>query len=209
MPGKSINSPDEITRHVTQHLGAPLDMGLRETPGSLTILVVPASQRQPWQTLVTKGMSQHAMDAPEGAGDYRHVELFMRLAPDWPLSREAFGKLDNYWPIEAMRLIAHWPEMEPVFLASEQTVGNTPPEPFAPGTRLSSMLLLQDPTAFGSTRLADGRLVRFYQLIALYEEERAMKERLGTRALLEAFQRNSVDDVIRPDRVNVATAPGA
>jgi hypothetical protein len=200
---------NEITQHVARHLGSPLEMGLRETSGSLEILVVPASQRRPWQTLVTRGMSEHAMDAPAGAEDYRHVELFMRLAPDWPLSREAFGELDNYWPIEAMRLIAHWPGMEPVFLASEQTVGNTPPEPFAPGTRLSSMMLLEDPTAFGSTRLADGRLVRFYQLIALYEEERAMKERLGTRALLEAFRRNGVDDVIRPDRVNVATAPGA
>jgi len=55
-------------------------------------------------------------------------------------------------------------------------------------------------------RLADGRAVRFYQLIPLYEEERAMKERMGTRALIEAFQRNGVSDVIRPDRVNVAAA---
>jgi hypothetical protein len=202
-----LSSHDEIARHVTQHLGAPLDMGLRETLGSLAILVVPASPRQPWQTLVTLGMSDHAMDAPAGAEEYRHVELFMRLPPDWPLSREAFAKLENYWPIESMRLIAHWPEMEPVFLASEQTVGNTPPEPFAPGTQLSSMMLLEDPTGFGSMRLADGRVVRFYQLIPLYEEERALKERLGTRALLEAFQRRGVDDVIRADRVNAAAPP--
>jgi hypothetical protein len=200
---------NEITQHVARHLGAPLEMGLRETVGSLSILVVPASQRQPWQTLVTRGMSEHAMDAPAGAEEYRHVELFMRLPPEWPLTREAFDLPDNYWPIESMRLIAHWPETEPVFLASEQTVGNSPPEPFAPGTRLSSMMLLEDPTAFGSTRLADGRVVRFYQLIPLYEEERAMKERMGTRTLIEAFQRNGVSDVIRPDRVNVASAPGA
>jgi Suppressor of fused protein (SUFU) len=200
---------DEIAQHVARHLGAPLEMGLRETIGSLNILVVPASQRQPWQTLVTMGMSEHAMDAPAGAEEYRHVELFMRLPPDWPLTREAFDLPDNYWPIESMRLIAHWPETEPVFLASEQTVGNSPPEPFAPGTRLSSMMLLEDPTAFGSLRLGDGRVVRFYQLIPLYEEERAMKERMGTRALIEAFQRNGVSGVIRPDRVNVASAPGA
>jgi hypothetical protein len=197
---------NEITQHVARHLGAPLEMGLRETVGSLSILVVPASQQRPWQTLVTRGMSEHAMDAPAGAEDYRCIELFMRLPPDWPLTREAFDRPDNYWPIESMRLIAHWPETEPVFLASEQTVGNSPPEPFAPGTRLSSMMLLEDPTAFGSMRVADGRVVRFYQLIPLYEEERAMKERMGTRALIEAFQRNGVSDVIRPDRVNVASA---
>jgi uncharacterized protein len=183
-------------------------MGLRETVGTLSILVVPASPRQPWKTVVTKGMSDHAMNAPAGAEDYRHVELFMRLPADWPLTREAFDVPDNYWPIESMRLIAHWPEMEAVFLASEQTVGNSPPEPFAPGTRLSSMMLLEDPTPFGTMRRADGSVVRFYQLIALYEEERAMKERMGTRALIEAFQKRGVSDVIRPDRVNVATAAG-
>jgi hypothetical protein len=197
---------NEITQHVARHLGPPLEMGLRETVGSLSILVVPASQRRPWQTLVTRGMSEHAMEAPAGAEDWRHIELFMRLPPEWPLTREAFERPDHYWPIESMRLIAHWPETEPVFLASEQTVGNSPPEPFAPGTRLSSMMLLEDPTAFGSMRLADGRVVRFYQLIPLYEEERAMKERMGTRALIEAFQRNDVSDVIRPHRVNVAIA---
>jgi hypothetical protein len=58
-------------------------------------------------------------------------------------------------------------------------------------------------------RRADGRVVRFYQLIPLYEEERAMKERLGTKALIEAFQKSGVSDVIRADRVNVATAMGA
>jgi len=205
----STSLENEITQHVARHLGPPLEMGLRETVGSLSILVVPASQRRPWQTLVTRGMSEHAMDAPAGAEDYRYIELFMRLPPEWPLTREAFDRPDHYWPIESMRLIAHWPETEPVFLASEQTVGNSPPEPFAPGTRLSSMMLLEDPTQFGSMRLADGRVVRFYQLIPLYEEERAMKERMGTRALIEAFERNGVSDIIRPDRVNVAPAPGA
>jgi len=65
-------------------------------------------------------------------------------------------------------------------------------------------MLLQDPTDFGELRLPDGRLVRFYQLFPLYEEERLLKIQKGTAALFELFEKNGIDEVIRPDRPNVA-----
>lgn len=110
------------------------------------------------------------------------------------------------WVIEWMRLIAHYPESSPVFLVSEQTIGHSPPEPFAANTSLSCMMLLADPTDFGCLRRTDGRTVRFYQLFPLYEEERVLKERDGTRVLLERFERYGVSEVVQPDRINVGIA---
>ena len=202
----TTSQPDEITDHITRHLGAPLDLCLREIVGNLRIQVVPAAIDRPYQTLITTGMSEYAMTAPAGAHDYRHIELFMHLPDDWPLSPEALKDPNHYWPIEWMRLIAHYPESSPVFLVSEQTIGNSPPEPFAANTSLSCMMLLADPTDFGCLRRTDGRTVRFYQLFPLYEEERVLKERDGTRVLLERFERYGVSEVVQPDRINVGIA---
>jgi len=187
-------------------VGAPLDTCLREIVGIVRIQVVPAATDRPYKTLVTTGMSDYAMTAPAGAEDYRHIELFMHLPADWPLSQEAWNEPNHYWPIEWMRLIAHYPETSPVFLASEQTIGSSPPRPFAPDTNLSSMMLLADPTDFGCLRLTDGRTVRFYQLLPLYEEERALKECKGTWALLDRLEHYGVTQIVQPDRINVGIA---
>jgi hypothetical protein len=196
--------PDEITRHIACHLGQPLDQAIHEAIGLLRIQVVPASADRPFQTLVTTGMSEYSMTAPEGHEDYRHIELYMHLPGDWPLTKEAWKDQDHYWPIRWMRLIAHYPESSPVFLASEHTIGDSPVEPFAPGTGLSCMMLLERPDELGPLRLADGRTVRFYQLVPLYEEERVLKERKGTGALFGLFDQHSIGFVVDPHRPNVA-----
>ena len=198
------NEPDEITRHIARHIGKPLDMAIHEIIGLLRIQVVPASAERAHQTLITTGMSEYSMTAPAGCDDYRHIELFMHLPARWPLDKNAWKDLNTFWPIEWMRLIAHYPESSPVFLASQQTIGSTPVEPFAPNTGLSSMMLLETPDELPSLRLADGRLVRFYQLIPLYEEERVFKERNGTKALFDLFDEYKISQVIDPKRRNVA-----
>jgi len=81
-------------------VGAPLDTCLREIVGIVRIQVVPAATDRPYKTLVTTGMSDYAMTAPAGAEDYRHIELFMHLPADWPLSQEAWNEPNHYWPIE-------------------------------------------------------------------------------------------------------------
>lgn len=199
--------PDEITQHITEHLGPPLPDAIREIIGHLRIQVVPPTEGRPYLTLVTNGMSECSMTAPEGCEDYRHIELFMHLPPDWPLTKASWSDPNTFWPIEWLRLIAHYPESSPVFLASEQTVGNSPPEPIAPNTQLSCMMLLQEPGAFGRLRLKDGRTVRFYMLVPLYEEERVFKECEGTAALLAGFTEHRIGKAVQVDRVNVAKAP--
>lgn len=198
------NEPDEITQHITRHLGPPLPDAIREIIGYIRIQVVPPGEGRPYLTLVTTGMSECTMTAPAGYEDHRHIELFMHLPPDWPLTKGSWRDPNCGWPIEWMRLIAHYPESSPVFLASEQTVGNSPPEPFAPNTQFSCMMLLQEPGPFGRLRLKDGRTVRFYMLVPLFEEERVFKAREGTAALLARFTQHRIGKAVQVDRLNVA-----
>ncbi len=195
---------DEISAHIATHIGKPLDTCLTELVGALRIQVVPPTEQRPVHTLITTGMSDFPMAAPAGREDYRHVELFMLLPAKWPMTKEAWEKPEHYWPIEWMRMIAHSPEEGPIYLESQQTLGSPDAEPFAPNTKLSSMMLLEDLGKFGVLKLKDGRTIRFYQLIPLYEEERALKAAKGTRALFERFARHNLGPVINPFRVNVA-----
>jgi Suppressor of fused protein (SUFU) len=193
---------DEITQHIRAHVGQPLEEALREIVGLLRIQVVPASEERPYQTLITTGMSENAMTAPAGMEDYRYAEVFLHLPKDWPLTKSALRDPNVYWPVEWLRLVAHYPENSPVMLANQNTIGNG--EPFAPNTSLSCMMLLRDPTGFGQLRLQDGRNVHFYQLVPLYEEERVLKKEKGTAALLKLFQQHRISEIIDPKRINVA-----
>jgi hypothetical protein len=193
---------NEITQHIAAHIGQPLEEALCEIVGLLKVQVVPATEQRPFQTLVTTGMSDHAMTAPAGTEQYRHAEVFLHLPKEWPLTLSAFRDPNLYWPVEWLRLIAHYPENSPVLLADQNTIGNG--KPFAPNTRLSSVMLLRDRTAFGRLPLRDGRLVNFYQIVPLYEEERVLKEKQGTAALLKLFQQHGISQVIDSERINVA-----
>lgn len=193
---------DEITQHITAHLGQPLGEALREIIGLLRIQVVPASEQRPYQTLITTGMSENAMTAPDAMKEYRYAEVFLHLPEDWPLTKSAFRNPDVYWPLEWLRLVAHYPENSPVMLADQNTIGND--QPFAPNTSLSCIMLLRDRTGFGKLRLQDGRTVHFYQLVPLYEEERVLKKKQGTAVLLKLFEQYGISQVIDPKRINVA-----
>ena len=191
---------EKIVDHINKHLGPPLENAIMEIVGTIKILVIPNSSSG-YITLVTSGMSDSSMAAPEGAENYRHAEVFMHLPADWPLDKDSWEDPNYYWPIEWLRLIAHYPEADDVFFASQQTIGNE--EPVAPNTKLSSLLFLESPDEFGQLQL-DDKLIRFYQLFPLYDEEREVMSVDGLGRLFELFQENGISQVIDPNRLNVA-----
>ena len=69
------------------------------------------------------------------------------------------------------------------------SVNGEPPEPFAPNTKLSCLMLLANPSEFGRwTRPDDGAEVVFYDLFGLYTQERDLELRDGLGELLHRFQ---------------------
>ena len=178
--------------------------------------VAPAADRPFW-TLVTSGMSERPMAVPEHPDldpvDVAYAELLVHLPPDWPgLGTRQFGKAPaewsderHYWPIRLLKTLARFPHEQDTWLGFGHTMGNgQPPEPYAPNTALSCVMLLPSVAmAPESHRLqTPSRTINFFALYPLYEAELDLKRREGSDALLDLFNKRGVSAVLNPHRPN-------
>ena len=120
-----------------------------------------------------------------------------------------------YWPIEWHKRIARNPHDNDTWLVGPHTIiaNGEPPEPFAPNTKMSCLMLLANPSEFGRwTRPSVARSgdrpqqeeVVFYDVFGLYTEERDLELREGLPELLNRFQDRFISKVLDPQRPNVA-----
>lgn len=202
-----------ITDHIERHLG-PVEQVFHEIV-SPTVHVdihwVAPSAARPWHILVTSGMSERPMNAPEAMSEFLYSELMVSLPASWPISAEAFEDEANYWPIRWLKILARFPHEYETWLSFGHTMPNgNPPEPFAPSTDLCGMMLVppaQAPELF-ELKMDDGRTIHFWSLLPLYREEMDLKLEKGADALLDLFDQAGVSEVINPARPNVAPARG-
>jgi len=152
------------------------------------ICVIEPTKNRNYYTLVTMGMGAHKMNIPaEFKSDkIDRAELLITLPPDWDLTN--FDDEINYWPIRWLKIMARLPIEHNTWLGWGHTVPNG--EPFAENTELSGMLVTM-PYFFGeksaSCKLSNKDIVRFYQLVPLYENEMKYKIENGTEALENSF----------------------
>ena len=179
------------------------------------------------QILVTEGMSARPMTVPTGGEAFQFAELELRLPSDWPLTLDAFANPNHYWPIDWLKRIARYPHDNDTWLGGPHTIiaNGEPPEPFAPNTKMSCLMLLANPSEFGRwTRPAVARSgdrpehvarsgdrpqqaeeeVVFYDVFGLYTEERELELSEGLPELLHRFQERFINKVLSPQRPNVA-----
>jgi hypothetical protein len=206
---------EELEAHIARHFGEP-DNVLHEILSELIHLDVhlirPTPERDHW-TLFTTGMSDRPMSTPQGASKYQYAELMLKLPSSWPVDLlqvtppppdlEAM-----YWPIRWLKQLARFPHEADTWLGFGHTLPNgDPPEPFVPETKLCAFLLLPPlgvPEDVQVAQLSDGRRVYLYVLHALHLEELNLKLNRGTDALLDAFDRAAVSEVLdlrRPSSV--------
>ncbi|HEX2207528.1 MAG TPA: suppressor of fused domain protein [Longimicrobium sp.] len=199
-----------ISDHVERHVG-PVEQVFHEIV-SPTIHVdihwVAPSRERPWHTLVTSGMSERPMNVPPEATEWAYAELMVALPASWPLTMEAFDDEANYWPLRWLKILARFPHEYQTWLGFGHTIPNgDPPEPFAPSTRLSGMMLvppLRYPEEFWRLDLAPEKKINFWCLLPLYAEEMDLKLRKGADALIDLFEQADVNEVLNPSRPNVA-----
>jgi hypothetical protein len=204
---------EEIERHVTEHFGEPSTV-LHEILSEIVHLdihvIKPRPDRNCW-TLFTTGMSDRPMttNGPEAT---RFAELMLSLPPEWRVDLLRLTPPSDdveqwYWPIRWLKILARLPHEYGTWLGPYHTVPNgDPPEPFAADTRLCCWMLLPPvrvPADAREVTLADGRTVRLLVLHALYPEEMRLKLDKGSDALLSAFDRADLSEVITPDRASV------
>jgi len=169
---------------------------------------VPPAPGRDWTTLVTSGMAERPMDAPEAMLEYRFAELTIALPPDWPLAQEALQDEASSWPVELIKFMARMPHQYETFLYRGHTVPNgNPPEAFGPNTELCCALLERPrlgPEGFARIELPDGRTVHLHALVPIHRDEVDFKLKKGADALRALLEEHGVTELIDPTRPSVA-----
>jgi ankyrin repeat protein len=208
-PGVRVPQHDERVGHVARHLGPVKGLSLVEiVPGTVaaTVHVVPSRPDRKRLTLFTTGLSDRPMKVGRRKGCSRFAELLIDLPPRWALGARALKDPKNYWPIEWLRRLVHHAHGEGGCLSRGDVISNgDPAKPFAPGTKLSSILLLEDDTV-PILKAKDGRQIIFYRLMPLYRDEHLLYEAEGLVSLLTRFQEHRISRLLDPKRKNVAQA---
>jgi len=205
---------ERISAHIEEHCGK-IDGVMHELVSDLVHIdihsVKPTSER-PYHTLVTSGMSDRPMSAPEAAAQCQLAELMLCLPPDWPLDEKSWEQPRYYWPIYLLKMLARFPHEYQTWLWWGHTLPNgDPAEPYAETTQLSCALLLS-PTlfdqSFSQLDLGEGKTIHFFSIVPLFAEETAFKLNKGAEALCERFDKHNVSELLDPQRVNVCKKKG-
>ena len=199
---------EAVSDHVERHLG-PIDPVLHERESPIVhvdVLVVGPQDGVPYQTLVTCGMSERPMPVPADEAGPR-AELFLGLAPDWPLEVEALRDERHWWPIRLLKQLARLPHEEGTVLWERHTVGDPTDAPFAEGTELCAALVappLLVPDGFRALEEPGADPIFFFTVVPLHAAELRLARDEGTDALIARLADAEVDLVVDPARPSVA-----
>jgi hypothetical protein len=203
---------EEISAHIEAHLG-PVESVIHEILSDtvhVDIHIVKPTPEFPFVRLVTSGMSDLPMTTPEGVDVPRYIELLITLPGDWKLMKNYENSMEEiwYWPIRLLRTIARLPHKHGTWFGYGHTMAHAePPEPYASNTRFTGMILLPSvsvPDAFHELEINPEKVIRFFAVVPLYQEEMDLKLRRGSDALLDKFDKFNVSDIVSIDRPNVA-----
>ena len=109
---------------------------------------------------------------------------------------------NHYWPLKWLRMVAHIPHSYDGWLEGGVILPNgEPPMPFAANTALSCILLKE--TEAGRFIDSVNRVIDFFTLLPIYEEERQLALQKGADYLIETFDEYGISDVLDLKRKNI------
>jgi hypothetical protein len=207
---ESTRNLELITAHVERHVG-PVAQVIHETALQFVhvdILHVLPSAKSDFHVLVTSGMSDRAMNVPEGCEDCRFAELYLCLPVSWPLATQNFSNERNYWPIRLLQMLARFPHVFSAWLWIYHTVPNfDPPQPYADSTSLCGAMLgppISAPMDFANLKLPGWPAIYFFSVLPLNQEEMDFKIQNGGEPLMaNLFKQGVIADIVDPARKNV------
>lgn len=201
--GKQRSLAEQVVAYFEENFGpvnkrAQIEIVPSGTPISIHAIEPKGKRRH--LTLFTTGLSSKEMVVPRGEEDYALAEIFMQLPGSW--NYQDMSQANTGWPCHWLRRMAQYPEKHQTWLGGPFTIvaNEDPPEPLAPNTKFTSLLLLAEK----SFQSDDGRKVQLYRMSPLYTEERDLEIREGAAALMRAFDRQSVPFIVDLKRKNVA-----
>jgi hypothetical protein len=201
---------EQISAHIEKHL-AEVDSVFHEIVSDtvhIDVHFVKPTKAFPFVRLITSGMSDLPMAVPPDSQAPKYVELIATLPGNWKLDQEFFKDETWYWPIRLIKSLARLPHKHGTWLGWGHSVPNgNPAEPYAENTKLTGAVILAPasvPEAFHTLAISPGKIIQFYAVVPLYEEEMNLKLRSGSDKLLEKFDNAGINDIIDPTRRNVA-----
>ena len=188
-----------ISEHIEEHLG-PVGGVYHEMISDLVhidIHVVEPCDDHPCYRLVTSGMSDAPMSAPEEFSELRFAELMVSLPPHWKVNDKAFKKERWYWPVRWLKMLARMPHEYDTWLGFGHTIPNgDPPEPFDASTDLCCASLAVLPHGFRRifthSKSTTTKAIQFYSLFPIYEEEMNFKLDRGVDDLIDRFDKHEI-----------------
>ena len=185
--GGDVELIQAVSAHVERHLepGAEVFHQIVSQWVHVDILVVPPSEERPCITLVTCGMAERAMDAPDNDPALTHAELVMVLPPDWPIKEP-----EGMWPLTLLQDLAEIPHRFNTWLHVGHTVPNgDPAEPYARKCPFTGVILaptLLTPDEFEVLTVGE-REIHFLGVVAMYSDETDLKLTRAVEELFESF----------------------
>lgn len=212
---------ESISAHIERYIGK-IDMVLHEVVSDLVhidVHWVKPTEDFPFHSLITSGMSDKAMNVPEGAEVNKYMELCILLPASWDLGINSYdvtgnGALDetSYWPIRFLKILARFPHEYDTWLGYGHTIPNGPEAAsFAENTKLGCMLVLPAislSNEFFELTINEGKTIHFYCLYPIYKEEMEFKLKKGSDALIDKFEKFQVTDIVDINRKNTCAKKG-
>lgn len=186
---------EAIERHVEEHFGA-IEFVFHAVPSTgVHVLVVGPTEDRPSRTLVTQGMSDLPMTVPDGVSPF--AELMMCLPADWPIEDLAD---DSSWPVHLLKYLAAFPHEHGTWLGAWHLLPNGEPAvPYAPDTEFAGIVVTPMVNVRAEAREIDGK-INLLAVVPLHPAEIRLKVERGSRALIEAFDRAGVSELVDPRR---------
>jgi len=205
---------ERISEHIERYCG-PIAGVMHELVSDLVhidIHCVAPTKERPHHTLVTSGMSDRPMAAPEQVAECQYGELMLSLPPSWPLDDKSLEDGRNYWPIYLLKMLARFPHKFNTWLWWGHTMPNgDPAEPYADNTQLCCALLLspvRTEEGFETLEISTDKTIHFFSIVPLYQAELDLKLEKGAEALCELFEKHIVTELLDPKRPNVCKKKG-
>jgi suppressor of fused protein SUFU len=203
---ESTHNLELITAHVERHVG-PVARVIHETASQFVhvdILHVLPSAKRDFHVLVTSGLSDRPMNAPQTSEECRYAELYLCLPPSWPLAMQNFSNERNYWPIRLLQMLGRFPQVFSAWLWIYHTVPNfDPPQAYAKSTRLCGAMLgpvISLPRDFAKIELPGSRSIHFFSVLPLHQEEMDFKIKNSGESLMAHLFKQGIADIVDPAR---------
>ncbi len=210
MKNEIPNSVEVIDNHLDQFFDESDEINVFDEIKSeiihRDIYFIEANEDRPFHILLSCGMSALPMNVPENIDSSEYAEVMFLLPKEWNMNFESFKDERNYWPIRLMKEIMMSPHENNSWFGFGHTFQFSDMEEFAEGVGFNSVMLahsIELSEEFTTISLEDNKQIDIYTLIPLYSEELEFKKQNSVGELLDKFNKNGIEEVLKIGRKNV------